>query len=755
MRILNKQNFLNAVRLVKSFISNGNLANINIKFCDLEGNTIFHYAVSSGDYELLKKLLARFPNLGKESSSVVNSAMDNIGYNTRNDAGYTPLHMAAAENKEEILKALLETKISLNEKDEFSRTALHIAIERNHPKIIALLLENNNTDLNAATISGATPLHVAVMLNNYEIAELLIRKGASLNIKDTNNKTPIDYAAASNNLDLVELLIRNGAQIEDPSTVKYMINLLAHRDINELLKKYSALGQEILCLLESKENIDLIQKDTPLARTALEHAVVKRHHKAIQQLLNNHKVDTSKDIFFGYQLILIAIKNRDTETINLLLENGVDIFNDKRTIRSILYLSIIQNHTKLLNLLLNNINNIDRFIFNNFNPIHLAIHRYNFDIIELLLKKAPTLKKDIVIISEILHLILCPRDRVFIAKQDSYLTKLILDFARQKENVGLMQNGSPIATYIFYLALKIGDIEVIQTLLDNKKVNINNKIYLRLPFLDLTGIYSIRDETKSLFTKKEIINIEDEENSTPLHIAARSGHRDIVRALIKANADINYRNIYGQTALMIASYNGHTDIVKDLIKAEANLSLEDKNGITALMWAITKNKLDAVKALINKADTPNRPDFTRSILEQDLEREKFRNAINYQNRYLTTPLMWAILKDKSVIASLLIESNANPHPRDAHGRSALMLAVEKNNTAIVQLLLQKAVDLNCRDNYGRTALSIAQKIGNPEMLRILHDAIRNQQTEVSSHVNKEQTRRTNLQPMQSRRLYKA
>lgn len=56
-----------------------------------------------------------------------------------------------------------------------------------------------------------TPLHWAVRRNQFEIANLLIQRGADLEAHDMAGRTPLFIAAKNENPDLVRLLLMNGA----------------------------------------------------------------------------------------------------------------------------------------------------------------------------------------------------------------------------------------------------------------------------------------------------------------------------------------------------------------------------------------------------------------------------------------------------------------------------------------------------------------------------------------------------------------
>ena len=62
----------------------------------------------------------------------------------------------------------------------------------------------------------------------------------------------------------------------------------------------------------------------------------------------------------------------------------------------------------------------------------------------------------------------------------------------------------------------------------------------------------------------------DNDDTTPLYIAAQNGHTDIVDALLATGADINKATNDSVTPLAIAAYKGHEPVVKLLLTQNAN-----------------------------------------------------------------------------------------------------------------------------------------------------------------------------------------
>lgn len=130
-----------------------------------------------------------------------------------------PIHRAAATGKVAKVVALLQAHPELvSSVDSVGNTPLHLAALHNQLEVAKVLIANG-ADVNAlsnrsALGTGMRPLHAALLSYQHkEMLELLISRGADVNAGDDFKATPLHYAARGDLRSDAELLLANGAEI--------------------------------------------------------------------------------------------------------------------------------------------------------------------------------------------------------------------------------------------------------------------------------------------------------------------------------------------------------------------------------------------------------------------------------------------------------------------------------------------------------------------------------------------------------------
>ena len=106
----------------------------------------------------------------------------------------------------------------------------------------------------------------------------------------------------------------------------------------------------------------------------------------------------------------------------------------------------------------------------------------------------------------------------------------------------------------------------------------------------------------SLFTllqSADVTQIEemDENQNTPLLIAAKRGFFVGVVLLVNAGADLNQANKYGVTAAMLAIQYNHFNVFSYLLAQGYNLLLRSDTGNNVLRWSVVYARLDMLALL--------------------------------------------------------------------------------------------------------------------------------------------------------------
>jgi len=112
------------------------------------------------------------------------------------------------------------------------------------------------------------------------------------------------------------------------------------------------------------------------------------------------------------------------------------------------------------------------------------------------------------------------------------------------------------------------------------------------------------------------VNIRNNWNRIPLHLAAHCARIDQLQSLLKNNADVNHRDDYGWTALHLSVNNtcqGSEDIARLLLQHRADVNTRNALGNTPLHYAASYGRVTIARVLLEwgaKVDEKNNYDKT-------------------------------------------------------------------------------------------------------------------------------------------------
>ncbi|XP_050980956.1 caskin-2 isoform X1 [Labeo rohita] len=133
-----------------------------------------------------------------------------------------------------------------------------------------------------------------------------------------------------------------------------------------------------------------------------------------------------------------------------------------------------------------------------------------------------------------------------------------------------------------HLAAQYGHYEVSEMLLQHQSNPCTVNKAKKTP-LDLACEFGRLKVTQLLLSSNMVVALLEGNgrDNTPLHLAARNGHKDIIRLLLKAGIDIN-RTTKSGTALHEAALYGKMEVVKLLLDAGIDVNIRNTYNQTAL-----------------------------------------------------------------------------------------------------------------------------------------------------------------------------
>ena len=226
-------------------------------------------------------------------------------------AGSTMLMHAAYAGSLDIMRTLLEAGADLKAANNRRATALHWAIA--DPEKVRLLLLKG-ADVNARTVDGRTPLHLAASLpTGTLIAEMLLEAGADINARSIVGATPL-FTGVVANIDTARLLLSKGA---NPNAVNGL-------GVTPLMTAALNGGAAVVKLLLDS-GADATAR-TKRGETALANAANRGDLESVSLLLDRG-ADVRNVDFNGYTPLMHAAYHEyaSPELVRLLLARGADV----------------------------------------------------------------------------------------------------------------------------------------------------------------------------------------------------------------------------------------------------------------------------------------------------------------------------------------------------------------------------------------------------------------------------------------------
>jgi len=743
-----------------------------------DGYTPLTYAVEINDEKMLKKLIKAcdkdakiYLNTkdGKGNTPLTNAVIGNklgivrilagqstmaagIDMNLKDGKGMTPLINAVILNKLEIVKELVINSgthflkergtlhnVDINKADKDGKTPLiHAVIDDKMPIVKVFIGPDGlkaKIDINKADKDGKTPLIHAVIDDKIPIVKVLtgpdgLKAKIDINKEDKDGKTPLIHAVIDDKMPIVKVLTGpDGLKAEidmnkankDGNTVLMLIVIYDKKEMFDELIGPS--GKNLMININKRNNEE---------NTVLMLGVIHSRLKMVEALVKLKEINVNEKNKNNKTALDLAKKNNRTEIV-AIIEKFID--NNKELITNNEKISIKDKENELTNILENynvgtdekwleeklkylidsGIKNINSKNSKGYTPFMLSVMFKHKTIIDLLL--------------------------------GSYGEKAGINLDEQSNTT----SRCTAFLYSIHRNIASGDTEIMEMLIDSKKVDVNKvdgkgdphityavdnskileKLILKIkPNLDqvfgsnkdtvliVTARYANALESlKVLIKYGATLDLKNEIGETALFYATLYSNLAAADELIKAGADKDIQDIYGKTPLIVAAARNDIELLNKLIESGANKDIQNNNGKTALIVAAEKNDVEVLKKLIEAGADKNIKDHSGKTASD------YTNIREEQNRKNLNELLngYEKLEERNIKIKIedLIDEGGNIDQRGRENRTLLTLAAEKNHIEITELLLNNGADVNLTGKTNYTALMIAASFGYKRIVKIL------------------------------------
>ncbi|XP_072278229.1 ankyrin repeat domain-containing protein 27 [Pyxicephalus adspersus] len=233
---------------------------------------------------------------------------------SRDDRGYTPLHIAAICRQYQFIDLLISKGGVVNATDYHGSTPLHLACQKGHQKI-ALLLLHYKASQDIQDNNGNTPLHLACTYGHEDCVKALVYCDRTLCRMDSVNEkgdTALHIAARWGYQAIIEVLLQNGASTSIPNRRKET-------------PLQCALNTKILSIMETAQldnNRRQSNSESPNRSPPQSADTVSRDssESSLSSLSTSTGQEDTKSRYKEVEKLLRAVSDGDLEMVRYLLE---------------------------------------------------------------------------------------------------------------------------------------------------------------------------------------------------------------------------------------------------------------------------------------------------------------------------------------------------------------------------------------------------------------------------------------------------
>uniref|UniRef100_A0A8C2BNE8 Transient receptor potential cation channel, subfamily A, member 1b n=1 Tax=Cyprinus carpio TaxID=7962 RepID=A0A8C2BNE8_CYPCA len=508
----------------------------------------------------------------------------------RDENGASPLHYASAGGNVDIIRLIVSVvgPEELNVQDEQGRTPLHWAVEQNQQQSCVLLLELG-ADPNILNNAMMGPLHLAVTKRYNHLVEVLFQScdKTDANLEGDLGNTPVMMACCTNNCQAIQFLFKHGAKMCIQNKLgHYAIHTVAFAGAKEAMEMVLEIGEELGISTSVHINYLDKTKSTPL------HLSVRGGNIEVIKLciIKGARVDQQQC---------------DKSTaLHFACTQAPNISSSYRMSFDIQYLGA----------------EIDCTDCKGLSPLLLASKCCAWKTVAFLLSVGADFRIKDEAGRNFLHFV------VLQPKGLKNLPETVLQCNAVKE---MLSDEDVEGCTPLHYACKLGIHDSVKNML-GLNIFVGQKSREKKSALHFAAEYGRINTCKRLLetlTDSKMLNDWDEKGLTPLHLASRAGHTQVVELLLRSGA-LFQSDYKGWSCLHHAVAEGYTQTIKILLAANVKLLDEtNEDGNTALHIAAQVGHVGAVLLLLERGAEITLNNADNSFLHEAVRNER-KDVVN-------------------------------------------------------------------------------------------------------------------------------
>ena len=647
---------------------------VPVNTVDTQGTTALMCAALHGHLEVLNLLLTE----------------GHADHHQKNQRGHLAFHYAIAGGHMLCVQRLFEVNSEVMITLEVEPT-LMLAVHANQAKILQWLLTTYHTRFQSVSnnINNVDVFLLASFLGHLECAKVLYTNGIDVTAKNQRGCNALLNAVEGGHALMVDwLLDQPGVMLEDRDNQGMTPLLLA-----------AQWGHLVLVKHLSKRGALLTAKDQG-GGNALLHAVVGGHTLLVDWLLDQPGLtleDRSND---GMTPLLVAAECGHLDVVQHLLQRGASLAAKDQWGRNALLNAVVGGNALMVDWLLEQPGVTLEYASNDgLTPLLVAAKWGHLDVVQHLLHRGALLTAKGQ----------GGRNALLEATWGGHTA--VVDWLLDQPGIMLEDRDKGGMTPLLVAAWR-GHLDVAQHLLQRgalltaKDEMGRNALHNALEggHALFNGGWSHHAAVVDWLLGQTGVTLEDRDSDglTPLLLAAKWGHLDVVQHLLRRGALLIAKDRWDRNALLLAAQGGHLPLMHWLLeKPEFSKHDRDANGCNCLLLAAQDGRTEAVKQLISeKLGTLNdKAHKGRGAVLLASTRVSIDNNRMYIKR-VRTGLQWLFAQGLSV------------HERDDVGNTAILLAALEGSISQIDWLLSQGANLKDKNHFGRNVLLLAARMGH-------------------------------------------